>query len=59
MQPGGRNQIGGFVRLEDCGDPFRFPCDTLGVRNAVRQTSEKLAGEVFSGWLVFDHRTTR
>ena len=59
MQPGGRNQIGGFVGLEDCGDPFRFPCDTLGVRNAVGQTSEKLASEVFSGWLVFDHRTTR
>jgi hypothetical protein len=59
MEPRSRDKIGGFVGLEDGGDPFRFPCDTLGVRNAVGQTSEKLAGEVFSGWLVFDHRTTR
>ncbi len=59
MQPGGRNQIGSFVGLEDCGDPFRFPRDPFRVRDALGQTSEKLAGNILSGWLVVGHRSSR
>ena len=50
MEPSGRNQVRGFVGLEDRGSLFRFPRDTLGVREAIGQAGEKLAGEVLSGW---------
>ena len=59
MEPCGSNKIGGFVGLEDRGSLFRFPRDPLRVRDALGQTSEKLAGKVLSGWLVLAHRTTR
>jgi hypothetical protein len=59
VQPRGRNEIGGFVGLEDHGSLFRFPRDTLGVRKAIGQAGEKLAGEVLSGCESFSHQPTR
>jgi hypothetical protein len=59
MKPCGRDKIGGFVGLEDGGSLFRLPSDTLCVRDALGQTSEKLAGNILSSWPVFGHRTTR
>jgi hypothetical protein len=59
MEPRGRNQVRGFVRLEDCGSLFRFPRDTLGVRKAIGHAGEKLAGQVLSGCGRFSHQLTR
>ena len=59
MEPRCRDKIGGLVGLEDGGSLFRFPGDALRVRDALGQTSEKLASEFFGGRLVFGHRTTR
>jgi hypothetical protein len=59
MEPRGRNEIRGFVGLEHCGSLLRFPRDTFGMRKAIRQAGEKLAGEVLSGWDRLGHQSTR
>jgi hypothetical protein len=55
VEPCGRNKIGGFVGLEDRGSLFRFPSHALRVRDALGQTSEKLASKVLSGCGRFSH----
>jgi hypothetical protein len=59
VEPRGRNQVRGFVGLEGRGSLFRFPRDTLGVRKAIGQAGEKLAGEVLGGCDGFGHRSPR
>jgi hypothetical protein len=59
VEPRGRKKIRGFVGFEDCGCLFRLPRDTFGMRKAIGQAGEKLAGEVFSGYGRFSHQPTR
>ena len=49
VEPGRCNQVRGFVELEDHGSLFRFPRDAFGMRKAIGQGGEELAGEVLSG----------
>jgi hypothetical protein len=59
VEPRGRNQVRGFVGLEDSSNFLGLSSDPLRVRDAIGQAGKKFAGEVLSGWLVFGHRTTR
>ena len=59
VEPGGRNEVRSFVGLEDRSSLFRFPRDALRVCDALGQASQKLAGKVLGGWLVFGHRSSR
>jgi hypothetical protein len=59
VEPSGSNKVRGFIRLEDCGDLFRFPRDPLRMGEAIGQAGEKLAGEVLSGCGRLGHRSSR
>ena len=59
VEPGGCHKVRGFLRLEDSGNFLVLSRDTLGVRKAIGQGGEKLAGQVLSGCGRFSHQLTR
>src|SRR5450830_1613518 len=59
VEPRGRYEVRGLGGLEYRGSLFRFARDTFGMRKAVGQAGEKLAGEVLSGCGGFSHRSSR